>query len=180
MEAVAVNNRPRPLVGTDEVSVDDKGRVLLSKKHQERMGKNFAVLISAVGCICLYPEDEWFELYDKISSASVGNLWREQYSRLVLGDVEDDQNLDSNGRYLIPARQRSLGHVEQKGRVVIKGMGKWLEIWDAKEYEFFTRDPESYNRQRREMFERAYSKAFPTAQAPILLNFGGEGGGNAG
>jgi len=152
--------------------VDEKGRVLLSKKYQERLGKDFTICVSSVGCVMLIPEDRWLEMYDEISSGSGLNLWREQYSRLVLGDLEDEQNLDSGGRVLIPVDLRRRARIETKTRVVIKGMGDRLEIWDRDQWVIFSNDPKNYNKDRHGAFVEAYSNAFPKP--------GGVSGGSAG
>ncbi len=47
---------PRPLLGTEEAVLDDKGRVLVSKKKRERLGETFTLILGKVGCLMMVPD----------------------------------------------------------------------------------------------------------------------------
>ena len=49
----------KPLIGTDEDTIDDKGRLLVSKKKRERLGEDFVMALGATGCVVVYPELVW-------------------------------------------------------------------------------------------------------------------------
>jgi DNA-binding transcriptional regulator/RsmH inhibitor MraZ len=49
----------KPLIGTDEATIDDKGRILVGKKKRERLGEPFAIAVGEVGCLVAYPEPVW-------------------------------------------------------------------------------------------------------------------------
>jgi MraZ protein len=146
----------KPLLGTDEATLDKKGRLLLSKKKRERLGTDFAVAFGDCGCLVAYPKERWQQIYENIMQYESINQGRQQYTRLVLGLADDELNFDSEGRFVIPSKLRELAKL--KDDVVIIGCGDRLEIWDAREYEEFNKYPDVYARDRRQAIEVAYAK----------------------
>ena len=144
----------KPLLGTDESAVDDKGRVLVAKKRRERLGPNFAIAFNTTGCLCAYPQGRWERTVAEMLNYDPMNLGRERFTRLILSTADDEMNFDAQGRVVIPAELRRMGGIE--GRVLLLGAGDRLEIWAKDEYEKFQKDEEDYRRERREKIERAY------------------------
>jgi MraZ protein len=146
----------QPLIGTEEAVVDDKGRVLISKKKRERLGETFAVVQGKSGGVIVYPQFVWESLFQEIFSVETMNPAREQYTRLVLGTAEDDLKFDGQGRMVIPKRLRD--EAKLNGDVLLVGCGDRIEIWNKIEWEKFHFAPEKYNADRREAIENAYSQ----------------------
>ena len=84
------NRRPR-LIGSEEVSIDEKGRVLLSKKKRDRLGENFAIVLSPLGCLIVYPEVRFDEIYDQIAPGQGFDPAQEALSRMFLGEADDER-----------------------------------------------------------------------------------------
>src|SRR5580693_266454 len=99
----------KPLIGTDEATIDSKGRILLGKKKRDRLGDTFAVAIGELGCICAYPEARWQERLNEINRYDPINQGRQQYARLFFGYADDEMTCDVQGRVVIPQKLRELG-----------------------------------------------------------------------
>jgi MraZ protein len=146
----------KPLLGTDEATIDKKGRLLLSKKKRERLGTDFTVALGDCGCLVAYPQERWLQIYDNIMQYESINQGRQQYTRLVLANADDELNVDAEGRFVIPSKLKELAKL--KDDVLIIGLGDRIEIWDVKEYDEFTRYQDTYAKERREAIEKAYAK----------------------
>lgn len=146
----------KPLTGTDEATIDDKGRILVGKKKRERLGEPFAVALGPSGCLEAYPEWVWRRKLDEMLQHDTTNLGREQYTRLILGSADDDQRFDSQGRFVVPQKLREAAKLADK--VLVVGCGDRLEIWAKSEYEAYVKDPIGYGRERRDAIQSAQAQ----------------------
>ena len=146
----------QPLLGTDESTLDEKGRILFSKKKRDRLGEPFTLAFGSVGCLTAYPKVAWDALVEQILSHDPINFGREQYTRLVLGLAEDELRFDTGGRVVVPQRMRELAKLKEKGTVMLVGCGDRVEIWSEEEYKSYNKAPDEYGRDRREAIERSY------------------------
>ncbi len=147
---------PKPLLGTDEATIDDKGRILVSKKKRERLGETFAIAMGPVGCLEAYPQAVWDDKVARIGSFDPLNPGAQQYSRMVLGSAEDELKFDGQGRVVVPQKLREMAKLKDK--VLLIGCGTRLEIWSMQEWEIFQQFPDNYGQQRRESIEKAYDR----------------------
>lgn len=145
-----------PLLGTDEATIDGKGRILLGKKQRDRLGDNFAMAIGELGCICVYPDRRWQERLLEINSSSPINQGRRRYTERFLEFAEDNLSCDAQGRVTIPRQLREEGRLTDK--VMLRGVFDHLQIWDPQEHRKYRANPEAYNKDRREEMELAYEK----------------------
>ena len=146
----------KPLVGTEEATIDDKGRILMGKKKRERLGRDFTIGLGALGCLVAYPQPVWQRLLTEIFSHDSTNLGRAQYSRLTLGLAEDELNFDAQGRVVVPRMLRDRAKLTDK--VLLIGCGDRLEIWSKPEYEVYLRNPDGYGLEHLNAVERAQSQ----------------------
>jgi MraZ protein len=152
---IHVSENFEPLLGTDEATLDEKGRILFSKKKRDRLGEHFTVGVGTVGCLVAYPRPVWLDLVKSILSQDPTNLGREIYTRYVLGQADDDLKFDAQGRVIIPQKLREIALIKDKGQVVLVGCGDRLEIWSKEEHAKYEKDPEVYGQERREAILRA-------------------------
>ena len=143
------------LLGTDEANLDEKGRILFGKKKRDRLGESFTIGVGPTGCLVAYPRSVWLGIVRTVLGVDPTNLGREIYTRLVLGQADDDQKFDAQGRAVIPQKLRELAKIKEKAQVVLVGCGDRLEIWAKDEYEHYLDNPEAYGQQRREAITRA-------------------------
>jgi MraZ protein len=146
----------QPLLGTDEATIDEKGRILFSKKKRERLGEHFTIALGSVGCLVAYPKSVWNSLVRNILSHDAINQGREHYTRLVLGLADDELKFDAQGRVVVPQKLRDLSQIKEKGQVLLVGCGDRVEIWSKDEYDKYQEYPDTYGQKRREALERAY------------------------
>lgn len=152
-EAVS-SSKLKPLLGTEEATIDGKGRILIGKKKRERLGDNFAMCIGENGCIYAYPEGRFEQIIDEINRYDPINQGSRQYSRLVLSTADDELGFDDQGRVVVPQKLRGMAKLVKD--VTILGCGDRLEIWATEEYAKFQEFPDSYGAARRQSIEKAY------------------------
>jgi len=156
----------KPLLGTDTGKLDDRGRVTLSQRIKDRLGNDFVVALSDIGCLVAYPKQVWDRLYSEVMAYPSMNLGRQHYTRLVFGYAQDDLNCDGQCRLTIPARLRTEGKLSEKGtEFKVIGCGDRLEIWAKGQHEEFEKYPDVYGRERRLAVEKAYNMMTGVASA---------------
>ena len=143
----------KPLLGTDEATIDDKGRILVGKKKRERLGDNFVMAISETGCLAAYPEATFRAMCMDLMRAPATNLGRLQYARLLMGTADDELSFDAQGRVVVPEKLRKVGKlVDEEGnlvsKVVLVGALDRLEIWSKAEWLRYNEDTDNYGKRR--------------------------------
>lgn len=146
----------KPLLGTDEATVDSKGRILISKKKRDRLGSDFAMCLGENGCLYAYPGPRWEKFIAEIEAYDPGNQARQMYTRLVLTTADDELDFDDQGRVVVPLKLRKMAKLEKE--VLILGCLDHLEIWAKEEYEQFEKYPDSYGGERRTNILKAYKE----------------------
>lgn len=143
----------KPLIGTDEATIDDKGRVLVSKKKRERLGDDFVLGLGPQGCLVAYTQRAWVRTLEEWEKSDLMNIGRTNYARMIMGTADDELNFDAQGRFVIPQKLREMGKLKKE--VILIGCGDRMEIWAVEEYAIFQED-EKYAARRVEELERAY------------------------
>lgn len=144
------------LIGTDEATIDDKGRLLVSQKKRTRLGSPFAMTIEPLGCIGAYPMAIWNQKIAEILSYPSINQGRQEFQALTAGDADDELKFDKQGRVVVPQKLRLLAKIKEK--VIVKGCFDHLEIWSEEEYKNWEKDRAGYRRAEREAVQRAYDR----------------------
>jgi MraZ protein len=147
---------PKPLVGTDEATIDDKGRVLFSKKKRERLGNGFAMCLGDNGCLYAYPGDEWQKICREIKTHDPTNQGTVEYTRMVMGSADDELEFDGQGRVVVPKKLRELAKLKEK--ILLVGCLTRLEIWAQEEYDRYDEDSSGYGSDRRAKIQQAYKE----------------------
>jgi MraZ protein len=111
--------------------------------------------LGTTGCLVAYPEPVWDAVVKSVLEVDPTNLGREIYTRLVLGQADDEMKFDSQGRVVIPQKLRDLANLKDKGQVLIIGCGDRAEIWAREEYDKYQANPEGYGQERREKLVNA-------------------------
>jgi MraZ protein len=138
-----------PLDGTEPATVDEKGRVRLSQKKQERLGLRFAGYQSPLGCLVLYPLPVWQEKLVEILEKPAGDVDRTIVSRQLGAMSDDELRCDAQGRFVIPQRFRD--DLKLTGDVVIVGATDRAEIWPKVAHDKFKKEIEAKAQEMREM-----------------------------
>lgn len=120
--------------GQHRHTVDDKGRLSIPAKYREALESAFeAPLFVTVmdGCLVAYPAGEWRALEEKLNAMPRFDEKVQRFRRLFYAPAQECQ-LDKAGRILIPPTLRD--HAGLTRDVVLAGMGKTFEIWDAERH----------------------------------------------
>lgn len=142
------------LAGGDEVSVDEKGRLVLGRELREKLGTPFVIGRGEAGSLALYPKAYWDDLLNLVRSVDRFDPDRQDFERLLIGGASVNEGFDKSGRILIPKDMRTFAKIENRARVV--GMTERVEIWAPKEFESFQNNPREYNKARRDSIAQAY------------------------
>ncbi|MGI8923990.1 MAG: division/cell wall cluster transcriptional repressor MraZ [Fimbriimonadales bacterium] len=148
-----------PLVGTEEATVDDKGRIRLSVKKQDRLGEKFALFHDPVGCILALPRKVWRQKLHEILSQPASLFDRDIETRDVGSMSEDDISADGQGRFVIPQRMRDDLKLTPKSPVMIVGAIDRVEIWPKADHDKFAAAKKANAKARREMAEKGVLRA---------------------
>lgn len=132
-----------PLIGTEEVTVDSKGRVLVSKKKRDRLGSPFAVGIGVKGCFVAYTRPAWVKLLTQLQSPDAIDLGSDTLRELMLYEADDGIEFDSQGRFVVPLRLRRLLKLEGVP-CYLSGLQDKVELWPVSEYEIYQADRRAY------------------------------------
>ncbi|HET6643938.1 MAG TPA: hypothetical protein VFG65_00400 [Fimbriimonadales bacterium] len=142
-----------PLVGTEDATVDEKGRIRLSTKKQERLGQGFALYSDPIGCLLAFPKKVWRQKLYEILSQPASMFSRDIETRDIGAMAEDEIMLDGQGRFVIPQRFRE-GDPKLGREVVLVGAVDRIEIWRKDDYKKFMVAKRAYAKERREMAEK--------------------------
>jgi MraZ protein len=121
--------------GTNELAIDDKGRVMLPVKFREALYKReeslLILTISLDKCLVAYPTAEWMEKASKIRNRPEVTIFDRDLKRLILGSANDCP-LDKQGRILVPYTLKTKTNLEKN--VVLVGMDDHFEIWNSERF----------------------------------------------
>ncbi len=126
-----------PMMGEHELSIDDKGRLLIPvdiRKRFEAFGENdFLVLVNMGGKPFLYPEKYHLSRYGNIKIGIVPSLKEQKLLRAVFGSNCRLQ-WDKQGRILLSPK--SVGNFKlDRDKIVLVCAGDHLELWNRSDWE---------------------------------------------
>jgi len=122
------NMNRRLLSGTHECSLDDRHRIAIPARLREPFADGAVVGWWIDECLVVVPRREWDDLIGKTfgEMSVLDDESRELMRFLLAGAYEQD--LDKQGRVMLPPDLREHGGIGQRARVV--GAGDYLEVWD--------------------------------------------------
>ena len=118
----------RLLSGTHECSLDDRNRIAIPARLREPFAEGAVVGWWIDECLVVVPKQEWNDLIERTFGAMsvLDDESRELMRFLLAGAYEQD--LDKQGRVMLPTDLREHGGIGQRAKVV--GAGDYLEVWD--------------------------------------------------
>ena len=110
-------------------NIDPKGRVTIPAAYREALGDGFTIgLNNEFNAIALYPVEKWQDMSERLNRIPDSDVRGMAYVRLIKAFSFTEQQLDGQGRVLLPAALRKKAGMEKAIRFV--GVGRYLEIWD--------------------------------------------------
>jgi MraZ protein len=116
-------------------TMDGKGRLSIPAKFRETLESTFSAPLFVTvleSCLVAYPADEWRILEAELLSRSNFDKAIRKFKRVFYAPAQEC-TLDKAGRILLPPALRE--RIDLGREVVLSGMGKTFEIWDAKAHE---------------------------------------------
>lgn len=110
-------------------NIDPKGRVTIPAAYREALGESFTIgLNNDFSAIALYPVEKWQDMSERLDRIPDSDVRGMAYVRLIKAFSFTQQQLDGQGRVLLPAALRKKAGMDKAIRFV--GVGRYLEIWD--------------------------------------------------
>jgi MraZ protein len=122
--------------GVSTLNLDAKGRLAIPAKQRERIEQSGSARVwvtidptsSQDRCLWLYPDAEWRVISEQMARVPAAKL-RMRGLRDLLFWHASEQDMDGQGRILIPAELRE--HAGLEKQVALAGLGNKFEIWDV-------------------------------------------------
>src|SRR3989338_3404298 len=127
------------LIGEYKHSLDPKKRVSVPAKVRKEIGGTAVLTRGLENCLFLFPMKEWEQVAEKISQLPMGQKDSRGFARLLLSGAAEVE-LDQLGRILIPENLRDYAGLQKA--VMVAGVGKRLEIWDAAKWSAYKKEIE--------------------------------------
>lgn len=131
----SVERLQRQLLGTEDCSIDEKGRIRLSKKKQTSLGENFVLTLKESGILAAYPLDVWNEKVTEVYEIPHSSEEREKRSRELGSFAEGENSCDPQGRFVVPFRLRKVSGLERAMEITLVGCLDHIEIWVREDFE---------------------------------------------
>lgn len=120
------------LIGEFSHTLDAKRRVALPSKFRKELGKKAIITRGLDRCLFVYSQKEWNKVAEALAALPTGQADTRNFVRLFLAGAQESDT-DSLGRILIPEYLKKYAGLGKK--VVITGVYKRLEVWDAHRWE---------------------------------------------
>ena len=122
------------LTGEFRNTLDEKGRLSLpARMRSELPGANLVLTQGVDKCLWLFPPAQWQELSQKLmASTSLFQAKSRLVQRRILAPAQEVE-IDRLGRISIPQSLREWAGLSRE--CVILGISKYIEIWNAEEYQ---------------------------------------------
>ena len=120
-------------LGTENRSMDAKGRLVLPAKHRELLeGGRLVMTLGFDNCLTIHPVADWQDIKASLGQMHRGDKRQRRIARALYSNASK-QELDKQGRVSIPSSLRD--KVGLTREVAVVGMGNHIELWSAAEWE---------------------------------------------
>ncbi len=121
--------------GSADAKIDEKGRLKVPSKFRSTLLERFGpkVFLTAYGSpsVKIFPLSEWIQVEEVLRGSGWGDDPRVVQFLRTVDLYGDEQELDGQGRLLVPPRLRQ--HARMEGEVVVLGHPtNQLEVWNEK------------------------------------------------
>jgi MraZ protein len=120
------------LIGQHEGKIDDKNRIAFPKKFREILGDKLIITFGYENSLIIVSEKNWKALLEGTEGKPFIQSEARETQRFLLGGASNVE-LDSKGRFVLPAYLRGFGKV--KNEVVFLGLSRYVELWDKEIWE---------------------------------------------
>lgn len=159
-----LNIADRRLLGTEEVTVDDRGRIQLSVRKAEALGADAACVVRPENCLVIYPKWRWDQIISELLVGPAFNPEMAELHRHIFGASEEGLSADKQGRLVLPSRGRLATAMHPGTKVLVIGMAASMEIWRIEDFNEYQRYQKAYREKERNEFRGIYDEAMRSVQ----------------
>ena len=128
--------------GSFDHSLDGKGRAIIPSSYREALGQDFTITINPMRtAVAIYPKEEWDKQLERLRRINPLDKTGLNYERYLMSVSFSGNNIDAQGRVLIPQKLRS--KIGLTRDIVFVGLNDYIEIWDADVYAKMEAETES-------------------------------------
>ena len=114
-------------------TIDPKGRVTIPAAYREGLADGFTIgLNNDFTAIALYPKEKWQQIGENLDKIPDTDARGMAYVRLIKAFSFTNQQLDGQGRVLLPVVLRQ--KVKMDKAIRFAGVGRYLELWDEERF----------------------------------------------
>ena len=141
-EMIGIGGAMELLTGEFKNTQDEKGRLSLPSKLRTELNCDRLVLTQGIDkCLWLFPLEQWKILSSKLmAQTSLFHAKARLVQRRIIAPAQEIE-VDKAGRISIPQSLRDFAKLTKE--CVILGLTKYMEIWDAEEYNRYLEENES-------------------------------------
>ncbi len=127
------------VLGQYESSIGEKNRIGFPKKFREQFGDKLIITFGYENSLIIVSEEGWKSLLEGTEGKPFIHSEARDTQRFLLGGATSVE-LDSKGRFVIPAYLRDFGKIQNE--VVFLGIDRYVELWDKKRWEEYRKNLE--------------------------------------
>lgn len=120
-------------------NIDAKGRIIMPAKFREKLGEQFIITNGLDGCLFVYPMEEWEKVSARLAELPSNQKNARFLQRNFLSGAAEAEP-DKQGKVLITPPHREYATLTKE--VVIIGVSKRVEIWDAQRWQEYSQNEE--------------------------------------
>lgn len=114
--------------GTFTPRMDDKGRVTIPARYRDEFRSGAMLVRGQDRCLYLFTTEGFDAFAESVINADVTDERARGFQRYMLAN-SDEQTPDLQGRIGVPGRMRDYASLDKD--VVVVGVGRRMELWDA-------------------------------------------------
>ena len=129
-------------MGEYQHNLDAKGRIIIPAKFREELGETTIVTRWLDGCLAIYTEKQWQELYQKLQTLPSTKREARRFTHMIMAKAAEC-TLDAQGRIRLP--QPLVKEAQLVKECVVIGVSDHVEIWDQERWnEYYAIASESF------------------------------------
>lgn len=115
-------------IGDFQHTLDPKGRVILPSAFRDELTEGLVMTVGLDHCVAVYPLSGWDRVVEDLRALRTTDARERRFVRMITTSAHRQQ-LDRQGRVLVPARLREYASLARE--VAVVGNDARLELWDA-------------------------------------------------
>lgn len=127
-------------IGEFHHNIDDKSRLAIPAKFRDAFREGAVVTRGLDTCLFLYAKAEWETLAEQFANLPLAQADTRAFARFMLAGAMALE-VDTQGRILLPDYLKNYAGISRN--VVIAGLYRRLELWDAARWSAYTAKTEA-------------------------------------